>query len=68
VNRLTRPGVAESAKPFIGSNVQAALRDLEGRMREAAANLEFETAARLRDDPQGGAKRQIKRMKLMDLE
>ncbi|RYG97596.1 MAG: excinuclease ABC subunit UvrB, partial [Alphaproteobacteria bacterium] len=41
-------------------NFQAALRDLEGRMREAAANLEFETAARLRDE--------IKRMKLMDLE
>ncbi|WP_156367819.1 excinuclease ABC subunit UvrB [Brevundimonas sp. Leaf363] len=60
MDRLTRPGVAEQAKPFIGSNFQAALRDLEGRMREAAANLEFETAARLRDE--------IKRMKLMDLE
>ncbi|MFY8143677.1 MAG: UvrB/UvrC motif-containing protein, partial [Caulobacter sp.] len=39
---------------------KAALKDLEAKMREAAANLEFETAARLRDE--------IKRMKLMDLE
>jgi excinuclease ABC subunit B len=60
MDRLTRPGVADEAKPFTGSNFQAALKDLEGRMREAAANLEFEEAARLRDE--------IKRMKLMDLE
>ncbi|MFS9606047.1 UvrB/UvrC motif-containing protein, partial [Klebsiella pneumoniae] len=48
LDRLTRPGVAEEAKPFVGSNFQAALKDLEGRMRDAAANLEFEEAARLR--------------------
>jgi len=60
MDRLTRPGVAEEAKPFIGSNFQAALKDLEGRMREAASNLEFEEAARLRDE--------IKKMKLLDLE
>ena len=60
MDRLTRPGVAEAAKPFVGSNFQAALKDLETRMREAAANLEFEDAARLRDE--------IKRMKLLDLE
>ncbi|WP_292263283.1 excinuclease ABC subunit UvrB [Brevundimonas sp.] len=60
LDQLTRPGVAEAAKPFTGSNFQAALRDMEGRMRDAAANLEFEEAARLRDE--------IKRMKLMDLE
>jgi excinuclease ABC subunit B len=53
-------GVAEAAKPFLGSNFQATLRDLEGRMREAAANLEFEEAARIRDE--------IKRLKLLDLE
>ncbi|HEY2051281.1 MAG TPA: helicase-related protein, partial [Caulobacteraceae bacterium] len=53
-------GVAEQAKPFLGSNFQATLKDLEGRMREAAANLEFEEAARLRDE--------IKRLKLLDLE
>jgi len=49
-----------SEKPFSGDNFKAALRDLEAKMREAAANLEFETAARLRDE--------IKRMKLLDLE
>ena len=53
-------GVAEDAKPFLGSNFQATLRDLESRMREAASNLEFEEAARLRDE--------IKRLKLLDLE
>jgi len=53
-------GVAEAAKPFLGSNFQAALKDLESKMREAAANLEFETAARLRDE--------IKRLKMLDLE
>ena len=30
-------GVAEDRKPFLGSNFQATLRDLEGRMRTAAA-------------------------------
>lgn len=51
--------MAEDAKPFVGSNFQAALKDLESKMRDAAANLEFEQAARLRDE--------IKRMKTMDL-
>ena len=49
---LTRPGVAEDAKPFVGFDVQAALKGLESRMRDAAANLEFEQAAKLRDDPE----------------
>ncbi|MBO9557229.1 MAG: excinuclease ABC subunit UvrB [Caulobacter sp.] len=53
-------GDGKDAKPFSGDNFKAALKDMEARMREAAANLEFETAARLRDE--------IKRMKLMDLE
>ncbi|WP_303831011.1 excinuclease ABC subunit UvrB [Asticcacaulis taihuensis] len=54
-------GVAEKdAKPFLGSNFQATLRDLEAKMREAAGNLEFETAACLRDE--------IKRLKTLDLE
>ena len=53
-------GVAEDSKPFLGSNFQATLRDLEARMRAAAADLEFEEAARLRDE--------VKRLKLLDLE
>ena len=60
LDRLTAPGVKEDSKPFVGTNFQAALKDLESRMREAAANLEFEQAAKLRDE--------IKHMKLMDLE
>ncbi len=53
-------GVAEAAKPFLGSNFQATLKDLETRMRTAASNLEFEEAARLRDE--------LKRLKMLDLE
>lgn len=58
---LVPMGMSETDdRPFSGDNFKAALKDLEAKMREAAANLEFETAARLRDE--------IKRMKLMDLE
>jgi len=58
---LVPMGVSETDdRPFNGDNFKSALKDLEARMREAAANLEFETSARLRDE--------IKRMKLMDLE
>jgi excinuclease ABC subunit B len=57
---LVPVGVAEDGKPFMGDNFKTTLKDLEARMREAAANLEFEEAARLRDE--------IKRLKLLDLE
>ena len=53
-------GAPGAGKAFVGDNFQAALKDLETRMRKAAADLEFETAARLRDE--------LKRLKLMDLE
>ncbi|MDX8350888.1 excinuclease ABC subunit UvrB [Cognatiyoonia sp. IB215182] len=55
MNRVT----AKVEKPMAGSNLQAVLDGLRDDMRKAAENLEFEEAARLRDE--------IKRLETVDL-
>jgi excinuclease ABC subunit B len=44
---------------FVGKDLRASIAELERQMRAAAADLEFETAARLRDE--------IKRLEALDL-
>jgi excinuclease ABC subunit B len=49
----------EGTAQFIGKDLKATIAELERKMRAAAADLEFETAARLRDE--------IKRLESLDL-
>ena len=44
------PVAGAKAGDLVGNNFQTVIRDLEANMKEAAANLEFEEAARLRDE------------------
>ncbi len=43
-------GFAEDSGSLVGHNLAAHIEDLERQMREAAADLDFENAARLRDE------------------
>ena len=49
-DHVTVKAVREDAGQYIGNNLKTHLAALEKKMKQAAANLEFEEAARLRDE------------------
>ncbi len=56
---LVDAGLAEAGREYIGGNLKAHLAALDKKMKEAAGNLEFEEAGRIRDE--------IKRLTAVDL-